>query len=166
MRILLSAILILTFNLPAFAQDCACCTDSHKAFDFWVGDWEVYDTKGNKIGENSIKKLEKDCIISEHWRGAKGTTGRSYNYYNSQDGTWNQVWIDSQGQNLVLKGKAEENRMLLKSELTKGKDGTEYYNRITWTKNSDESVIQLWETLSKEGKVIKELFKGIYKKAK
>ncbi|MBK7967386.1 MAG: hypothetical protein IPK10_20365 [Bacteroidetes bacterium] len=85
---------------------CACCTENHKAFDFWVGDWMVFDTSGNKIGENKIDKIEGNCIINEHWIGGKGNTGSSYNFYDATDSTWNQLWIDSQGGNLVLKGKA------------------------------------------------------------
>ena len=80
-----------------------------------MGDWTVYDTAGNVVGQNTIKKLENNCIVSEHWRGAKGLTGRSYNYYNMADSTWNQLWIDSNGSNLVLKGKAEPGKMILKS---------------------------------------------------
>lgn len=33
----------------SFAQDstsCACCDVQHDQFDFWVGDWIVYDTAG------------------------------------------------------------------------------------------------------------------------
>ena len=42
----------------SFAQDnCPCCTDNHSTFDFWVGDWVVYNTLNNVIGENKIVKL-------------------------------------------------------------------------------------------------------------
>ncbi|NVJ89886.1 MAG: hypothetical protein HWD82_10685 [Flavobacteriaceae bacterium] len=40
-----------------------------------------------------------------------------------------------------------------------------YYNRVTWSKNNDGSLTQLWKYINVEGKVISEAFRGIYKKA-
>lgn len=155
---------ILLLPLSSFAQeDCACCTEMHQQFDFWVGEWVVSDTSGNIVGENTIVKLEDECIVSEHWRGAAGLTGRSYNYYNQADSTWNQLWIDSSGSNLSLKGYAEPGKMILQSELQKGQQVDWYFNRITWTKNEDGSVTQLWEILDKNEKRLTVAFHGIYR---
>jgi hypothetical protein len=163
-NILLSLISILIFT-EAFSQDeCPCCSKYHRQFDFWVGEWIVYDTSGNVVGENSIQKLEQGCIVSEHWRGAKGLTGRSYNYYNLADSTWNQLWIDSNGSNLILKGHAEKGKMILRSELMKGRQVDWYYNQIIWTANQDGSVTQLWQMLDQEDNVLSTAFKGIYRR--
>jgi len=143
---------------------CACCTQVHKQFNFWIGDWNVYDTAGVKIGENSIVHLESNCVLNEHWTSASGSTGSSYNYYNVSDSTWNQVWVDSKGGNLVLKGRLQEDKMIMKSALQKGISGNEYFNRITWTPNQDGSVSQLWEVLNKENEVISVAFLGTYKR--
>ena len=167
-KLQISPLLILLISLslagPVLAQDCACCTEAHQQFDFWVGDWVVYDTAGTQVGENLIVKLEDGCIVNEHWKGAKGLTGRSYNYWDASDQTWNQLWIDNNGSNLVLKGKASEGKMTLQSELQKGASGKSYYNRITWMKESEDQVVQLWEILDPDGNVINVAFKGIYKR--
>jgi len=157
-------LLILAQNDLKAQDSCACCTDQHQQFDFWVGEWNVYDTLGTLVGENTIEKLVAECLLSEHWRGASGGTGRSYNYYNQSDSTWNQVWIDGTGSNLVLKGKLVGRNMVLQSELLPGQKIDWYRNRITWIPNRDGSVIQLWEILNKQDKVITQAFKGIYKK--
>lgn len=159
----LSALLFLIQEIRA-QESCACCTEQHQQFDFWVGDWNVYDTLGNLIGENTIEKLVVECVLSEHWRGGAGGVGRSYNYYNLADSTWNQVWIDGTGSNLVLKGKLIKGNMVLQSDLLPGQKIDWYRNRITWTPNHDGSVTQLWEILNKEDVVISQAFKGIYKK--
>lgn len=143
---------------------CACCTNHHQQFDFWVGDWIVFDTLNTQIGENLIVKLEDNCIINEHWTSATGSTGRSYNYFDSADSTWNQLWIDNQGSNLKLKGKAESNKMVLKSALLPGKKIDFYYNRITWTKINNDEVTQVWEILDKSDNILTMVFKGIYKR--
>lgn len=162
-KILFLPLICLFFtNVSIAQQDCACCTEMHQQFDFWVGDWIVSDTSGNVVGENTIVKLEDECIVSEHWRGVAGLTGRSYNYYNQADSTWNQLWIDSSGSNLVLKGHAAPGKMILQSELQQGEKVDWYYNRITWTKNEDGSVTQLWEILDKNEGVLAVAFNGIY----
>lgn len=164
----LSTLLITLFTMTSLSnaqtKDCPCCTEFHKQFDFWVGEWNVYDTNDKLVGENSITKLEDGCLLNEHWRSVNGGSGRSYNYFNSTDSTWNQVWIDNQGGNLVLKGKARINKMVLKSELLRGKKVAFYANQITWTKNEDGSVTQLWEILDQNDKVLSVVFEGIYRK--
>lgn len=150
-------------SIVCFAQEsCPCCSEFNNQFDFWVGEWEVYDTTGNKLGENSISKLEDNCILNEHWIGGKGYSGRSYNYFNRTDSTWNQLWIDNTGSHLELKGNLVDGRMVLKSELLKGQQVDWYYNQITWTPLPDGTVEQLWEIYSNDNTLIMNAFKGIY----
>ncbi len=164
----LTTLIITLFSLTSLVKaqtdDCPCCTKFHKQFDFWVGDWNVFDKEGKKIGENTIVKLTDGCILNEHWKSVNGASGRSYNYFNSTDSTWNQVWIDNQGGNLVLKGKASENKMILKSDLMKGQKVDFYTNQITWTLNADGSVTQFWEILDKNNRLISVAFDGIYRR--
>lgn len=143
---------------------CACCTENHKSFDFWMGDWMVFDTSGNKIGENKIGKIEGNCVLNEHWIGGKGNTGSSYNYYDASDSTWNQLWVDNKGGNLVLKGKAFNNKMILKSKFQKGPNDDMYCNRITWTLNTDGSVTQRWDITNENDELLSVAFIGIYRK--
>ena len=162
--IILVVITIGTTNQTKAQTTSACSTENHQKFDFWVGDWNVYDTLNNKVGENLIIKLEDGCIINEHWKSTNGSTGRSYNYYNTVDSTWNQLWIDNQGSNLVLKGKSEPNKMILKSELIPGQKVDFYYNQITWIKLDENTVTQTWDVLDKNHKLLTTAFKGIYKR--
>ena len=145
-------------------QKIPCDTEKHNEFNFWVGDWNVYDVSGKLIGTNNILKMQSNCVMQENWESkVSASRGTSYNYVNLVDKSWNQVWIDNSGFSLVLKGNLKNGSMILKSELVKNQQG-EYYNRVTWTPNKDGSVTQRWELISKEGKVIQEAFRGIYKK--
>lgn len=161
--ILLFLFAFVSQNLQA-QPPCACCSDNYKAFDFWIGEWVVFDTSGNKIGENKIEKLEDNCLLTEQWKGAKGGSGRSTNYYDAADSSWHQVWVDNRGGNLVLKGRASTNKMSLKSALQKDPKGSLYANRITWTLNADGSVTQRWEMIDANDHFISIAFIGIYKK--
>jgi len=144
-------------------KPCSCCTEVHNAFDFWIGEWTVYDIDGKIVGTNSIQKEYDNCVLREQWKSAGKNHGTSYNYYNLTDKTWNQVWIDNSGFNLTLKGNYINNKMVLKSEMIDGKQG-KYYNQITWQKNDDASVTQTWGIFNEKGEKIQQAFKGIYKK--
>jgi len=152
-------------NSKSNPVDCACCAAHYKDFDFWEGQWVVKDTLGNKIGENSIKKIESNCILQEEWKGQKGSSGTSINYFNKKDSTWNQTWVSGTGNVLVLKGNLKNDKMVLKSELIEGQRGF-YYNQITWTPNDDGTVTQLWEIFAEDGTKQQNLFKGIYHRKK
>ncbi len=165
MKRLVLLIALALFAPALYAQsDCACCTEQHQQFDFWVGDWLVFDTKGTQVGENTITKLEKDCLLNEHWRGSGGGTGRSYSYYNRNDDSWNQVWMDDKGNPLVLKGKGESGKMVLTSDWQVGANVPFFANRVTWTANADGSVTQLWEVIDKKERVISVAFNGVYRR--
>lgn len=144
-------------------KQCNCCTEKHQQFDFWVGSWNVYNTKGDLVGTNTITKNYGDCVLKEEWISTGSNRGTSTNYYNKSDDSWNQVWVDNSGFSLILKGNLIDGAMILKGELIKGEKGN-YYNQISWTLNSDGSVTQLWELFKTDGSLIQEAFKGIYKK--
>lgn len=151
--------------IPLGAQnDCACCTEAHRQFDFWVGEWIVLDTLGNKQGTNMINKQEAGCMLSERWEGAQGGTGSSINYFNKSDSTWNQVWIDNTGNILKLQGGLLYGQMILKSELQKGNRVDWYYNQITWTPLDNGTVSQLWEIYDKNDNLLQTAFYGIYQR--
>jgi hypothetical protein len=143
-------------------KTCPCCTEKHQQFDFWLGDWTVYNINGKVVGTNKISKLYDECVIREEWTSSAKNRGTSNNYYNAADDTWNQVWVDNSGFSLVLKGKYNDGKMILKSDLIQGKKG-KYYNQITWTLNDDKSVTQVWEYFKEDGTLIQEAFKGLYK---
>jgi hypothetical protein len=136
-----------------------------KPFDFWVGDWTVYNNGGGIIGTNKVVKMIDGCVLQENWEASNKTnTGTSYNFFDSSDSTWNQVWVSNTGNVLRLNGHIDkEGAMVLKSELVNCPKGN-YYNQITWTKNGDASVTQRWDILNESNQPLSKAFEGIYKK--
>ena len=149
------------FPLQVIAQNCPCCSPDFRQFDFWIGDWNVYDTTGNLVGSNEIVLMQDSCLLQENWESAKGGSGTSYNFFNKQTGKWQQVWVDNRGGVLELSGNYSEGKMVLESELQE-KDGQQFFHRISWIKNDDGTVSQIWVTLDKAGKMSKLLFNGLY----
>lgn len=149
--------------LPLKAQDCPCCDPVYHQFDFWVGDWIVFDSLGQEVGTNTIARDQAGCLLVENWTSSRGGTGTSYNYFNRNDSTWNQLWVDSQGGILELKGRLEGGNMVLSSKLLRDSVSNLFYHRIRWEPEGPR-VIQTWETLDENNQVITLLFKGFYKK--
>ena len=148
--------------LSQAGDECPCCTAEHRAFDFWVGTWEVRLADGTPAGVNRIVKSEGGCVLQEHWQSAsQGFTGTSLNYLNTATGQWEQLWVDNGGNILKLKGNREGDQMVLASEPFQGPDGSQRVNRITWTLREDGTVRQLWEVLE-EGEAVQVLFDGYY----
>lgn len=163
---LLLLLVLLTCSL-SYSQNnnCKCCTDKHAEFDFWLGTWNVTTPDGSAAGKNIIKKIQDNCILQENWTSTKGNyTGTSNNFFNAQKNQWEQIWIDNQGVSLHLKGNRVGNQMILRSGELKNKEGKPFFHRITWTKNDDGTVRQLWETITEENKITI-AFDGLYKKA-
>lgn len=145
-------------------ENCPCCTENHKGFDFWIGQWTVTNPDGTAAGKNSIKRIQNGCVIEENWTSVKGGyTGISHNFYNSLDKQWEQVWIDNVGVQLKLYGNRKGNQMILSSKPVRNNDGKMVVNRVTWTSNTNGTVRQLWEVLH-DGKVANIAFDGLYKK--
>lgn len=77
-------------------QPCA-FDQRYRAFDFWLGRWEVYDEAGTRIGANTIVAEERGCVLTERWEGVLGGTGRSLSYFDPGEAQWRQAWISSKG---------------------------------------------------------------------
>ena len=52
-----------------------CTTELAHQFDFWVGDWNVYDPKGVLEGTNTVTLEYGTCVVHEHWKGVGGDDG-------------------------------------------------------------------------------------------
>lgn len=155
---------VVLFPALFFAQnDCKCCADENRQFDFWIGHWNVYNPDGELIGINKIEKIQAGCVLQESWESNKSNfTGTSYNYYNEKTRLWEQLWLDNKGGVLKLSGNRQGNEMVLSSKPDKN-NVSSVINRITWTLNRDGTVRQHWET-SKDSLDWKTVFDGLYKK--
>ena len=160
--VLFFSILLSSGMLIAQASACSCCTENHKAFDFWLGSWEVTLPDGRPAGENLIEKIQGGCLLRENWRSSNpGFTGTSYNYYDPGTDFWEQLWIDSSGTILKLKGKREGDRMVLRSAPVQDGEGRQSVQQITWTILTEGKVRQVWEVFQ-DGVSTQVVFDGLY----
>jgi len=145
----------------------SCTSAEHRQFDFWLGEWEVSLPDGSRAGRNRIESILDGCALQEHWTGASGFSGKSFNLYNRTSGQWEQFWVSQGGGRLHLRGGLQDGAMVLAGEREKpdpdtGKPPRE---RITWTPQADGSVRQLWETSKDGGASWQVTFDGRYRRA-
>lgn len=129
-----------------------------RQFDFWLGTWEVVDSKGALLGWNQVVPLLNGVVLQENWEGVKGGRGTSLNAYLPSKGLWRQTWVDDHGDTLELEGNYREGRMMLEG-MSKGKR-----QRITWTPLPGDRVQQVWEESGDGGASWGVLFEGLYRR--
>ena len=136
------------------------------AFDFWIGEWDVFGPKGKQVGTNSITALFGTGAIAEHWHGAGDIEGRSLNAYDEARGCWHQTWVDSTGSILLLDGCLLDGSMVMEGVARSGDDPSRLdRQRITWTPSDGGlQVRQLWEVSGDDGATWQTAFDGRYRR--
>jgi hypothetical protein len=163
MKVLLIALCFL-FSFPTVAQQNV-NNDKFHEFDFWLGEWDVYNKGDDTIrAESYIQTVIDSFAIQENY-AVLGSPykGKSFNKYNPQLDRWEQFWVDNGGLSLFLTGGLDEKgSMVLGSEGVNSK-GQKTWNQISWTLLDDGSVNQIWLAKTADGDWLT-LFDGIYKK--
>ena len=147
---------------PAPVQPAPCAAPEYRQFDFWIGDWEVFDPNGKRVGENRIEAILGGCVLKENWTSASANHGESFNIYDARRKIWHQTWVDNSGSLLQIEGGLRGGAMVL-SQQVQGADGQTVTHRITWTPDDDGSVRQHWQSKSGDADW-QTLFDGRYRK--
>lgn len=170
MRALLPSVvaaLLLVTPVAASAQSgpprFGCKDPARRVFDFWLGRWDV-TVGGQPAGTNEITLEEDGCLLHEHWTGSRGGTGQSFNWYDKATGQWHQAWVSNTGNGLQLAGTYAGNRLTLEGTAP-GPGGKPQAQRLSFFRNDDGTVRQLWETSDDDGKSWQVAFDGLYRRA-
>jgi hypothetical protein len=143
------AALVSSFGATGMAAP-ACEASEYRAFDFWIGEWQVRTPDGKLAGANRIAREYDGCILHEHYDTGRGYSGESLNIYDVGRKVWHQTWVDTSGTLLLLEGNLRNGSMVLEGQ-TVGADAQVTKHRITWTPNANASVRQLWESTDAKG---------------
>ncbi len=167
MRKFIIVVTLLMASSAAFAQDQPaagpCDGALFRQFDFWVGDWDVFDQEGQQVGTNSIAIEEKGCLLVERWTDRQGNTGQSYNFVDHTTGKWRQVWVNP-GVVIDYAGGLDENgAMDLQGTLAVINTEPQKY-RGTWSLQEDGTVHQHLRQFDTEKGEWAAGFTGVYKK--
>ncbi len=128
-----------------------CMADKHaREFDFWVGDWDVYQTgTTNLVGHNLIQIIADGCGLLENWTNLGNRTGKSINFIDANN-KWKQSWVGGGNQEFV-NGEYKEGAMRFTFENT-SPQGAKIMGRFIFFNEKPGQVRQFNETSSDGGK--------------
>ncbi|MEM8917251.1 MAG: hypothetical protein AAGE37_00210 [Pseudomonadota bacterium] len=169
--------IMMTIPSPAFAQTASgsatankpappCSMPDHRAFDFWIGEWDVTSsTSTTATAVNRISAQHGGCIIREEYKTSSGYSGMSMSFYDAPRKIWHQTWMGVDGTPLYIEGGLNAaGQMVLSNANWPGYVAATPINRVTWTPNSDGSVRQRWQKSDDGGKSWSDVFDGRYVK--
>jgi hypothetical protein len=150
------------FTAAALAQapKDPCAAPEAAQFDFWIGDWDVFNPAGKPVGTNRIERLYA-CGVHEHWDGGK-LKGQSFNRWDAERGVWHQTWVDSAGNVLLLEGAFREGAMILSDATVPGRKEGAAVNEVRWSVLPDGAVRQVWRATRDGGATWSVVFDGRY----
>ena len=136
-------------------------SELHRAFDFWIGDWEVRRPDGQIVGTSRIERILGGCVLLEHWTGAGGSSGKSFNYFDPEEYEWRQLWVDAAGGHMDYRGEIYQGAMEFEGRNIRP-DGTSSLMRMTFTPLEDGRVRQYIEESKDDGVTWSAWFDGYY----
>jgi hypothetical protein len=156
MKKLILAVAVILLSCTLFAQK-PCSDPVYRQFDFWIGEWEAFNTNGKKAGDSKISVILDSCIILEEWTSAtvnRGIryAGKSFNTYNAATKQWQQTWVDNAGgTNEYLQGKFENNKITYTSSPFPFRKDTMAIRKMTFTHLSTVTLRQHGEISKDNG---------------
>lgn len=135
-------------RVDAASDDCA--APEYRAFDFWVGEWEVTGADGQPAGRNRITSEQRGCVLVERWQSIRDGTGVSMTFYEPLARQWRQVWV-SPGIEIDISGGLVAGSMVLEGTVVYLQDERGRGFRGTWTPLPDGRLRQFFEEADGDG---------------
>lgn len=140
-----------------------CDAPEFRSWDFWVGNWDVFDASGKRIGGNRIDRVEEGCGLLETWT-APTVTGRSLNTWDPVRRTWTQLWIGGRALIRLEGAPAADGVLAMTGTITDlDKRATRDF-RAEWRRLPDGEVRQHFEERDPASGAWKTWFTGFYRR--
>ena len=145
-----------------------CEGEAYAAFDFWVGEWDVYrGDSDTQVARSRIEKLYGGCAIRENWMPQRGANGGSLSGYDPATQRWHQTWIGSAPGPVHFDGGPADGRMVLTGWWPgSGPQGEDGLTRMTYSRLDDGAVRQFGEFSADHGLTWVTSFDFIYRPRK
>ena len=120
------------------AAPAACASAEYRQFDFWVGDWDVFDIENPKtiVARVHVNRILDGCVLHEDYQSTDGVKGQSFSIYDAMRKAWHQSWVTNRGAMLEIQGNMEGTAMVL-SGADRTPDGKDRQVRGVWKPVSD-----------------------------
>lgn len=142
-----------------------CEGEAYAAFDFWIGEWDVYRSgTDTPVARSRIEKLYGGCAIRESWMPLKGGGGGSLSGHDPASGRWHQTWIGSAPGPVHFDGGPSGGAMVLTGWWPgSGPGRADGLTRMTYSPLGDGAVRQLGEFSADHGLTWATSFDLIYR---
>jgi hypothetical protein len=160
-----------TPSTPAVPGPHYCEKDpAYHKLDFWVGNWDVYDSHDGSLGGTDlVEKVLDGCAIVENWHelSPDGADGKSFFYYQKATSQWKQVWVTAVGpmKEKKLIEEYKDGGVRFQGEIPHLNGGS-HLDRTTLTPISPDKVHQVIEISRDGGKTWEVAFDAEYRRRK
>ena len=136
-----------------------CAAPSYRQFDFWAGDWDVFDVDSPlQVAHAKVDLILDGCVLREDYQGTAGHKGQSFTIYDVARDVWHQTWVTNRGELLEIEGKLDAGVMILS-----GEDHTKHTLVRGWWKPANGEVRETAATSGDHGKTWKPWFDLVFR---
>jgi ketosteroid isomerase-like protein len=115
-----------------FAKLTFCSGPEYRKFDFWLGDWDVFEAdKVAAVARTRVDRILDGCVLREEFESTNGLTGQSFSLYDASRKIWHQSWVTNRGELLIVEGRIQDGEMVL-AGAERMADGTDRLARGVW----------------------------------
>jgi ketosteroid isomerase-like protein len=142
----------------------ACKNAEYRQFDFWLGDWDVFESDGTtRAAHVRVERALDGCALYEFYEDPSGLRGQSVSLYDRARNVWHQTWVTNRGQLLSIEGRADGREMRLSGSY-RGAGGENTQVKATW-KPEGRDVRETAATSIDGGKTWKTWFDLVFRPA-
>jgi hypothetical protein len=99
---------------PSSPRTAACVASPYREFDFWIGDWDVFESGTPRpVAHVRVTRILGGCVLQEDYEEPGGARGESFSIYDASRRVWHQTWVTNGGKLLVIEGKFGPHGMVL-----------------------------------------------------
>lgn len=148
----------------------ACDTPKHKQFDFWLGDWQVFDGATNQlIAFDRVEKQFRGCVVQQDlvWLTDQfrrpdldyRISGRSVSVMTGEG--WVMLWMDTYGSSGLVEGGLQADGNMVFQTRDSGPDRPRI--KGVWQRGTDGTVRNTGYRSSDGGRTWNKYFDYVYK---
>jgi hypothetical protein len=154
---------VLPGSVHAAAGPAHCKDPAYRQFDFWLGDWDTFDSDAPgkpPVARNHVDAILGGCVLRETYKQTDGLNGQSFTMYDQARKLWHQTWVTNHGQLLVMEGSPQGKRILLSGVDRQHRDAA---IRVSWEPVAD-GVREIATTSRDRGKSWQPVFDIVFRK--
>lgn len=139
----------------------ACATVHHREFDYFIGNFRVFNKAGKQIATDEVSSEMDGCALLERWHG-RSSEGVGYSGYDDTRKEWVQTFFQNDGTVLVFRGNMTKAGLLI-SGIDYPRPGVSEQNKVLFRRLPD-GFEEYWTVSTDNGKSWPVVFDGFFRR--